>query len=121
MFETDVETEVDRGDAGVADAVRFRVTVRNRGDEPATLSFRSSQRVEVTAWPVDGDGDDADPAWRASADRMHAQLLDTETVGPGDARTYDATWESPPTGRYRVDGAVVAADRDLTATTTLSV
>ncbi|MFB6127023.1 MAG: BsuPI-related putative proteinase inhibitor [Halolamina sp.] len=123
MLETDIEAEVD-ADGGT---VRFRLTVRNRGDDPAELSFRSSQRVEVTVRPADSGGDhddgdaEVDPVWRASEGRMYAQMLDSETVAPDDARTYEATWESPPAGSYRVKGEVVAADRDLTATTTVSI
>ncbi|WP_128906548.1 BsuPI-related putative proteinase inhibitor [Halorubrum amylolyticum] len=114
---------VDDSDGGGID---LALTVRNAGDSPETLRFRTGQRADFAAYRVDdgvtgedrGDAD-ADPVWRYGTGRMFTQVLDSETLEPGEATTYEVTWGDPPPGRYRIVGEVTAEECDLTATATV--
>lgn len=104
------------------------LTVRNVGDEPVTLRFRTGQRADFAAYALDsGDGVDDDwspaddPVWRHGEGRLFTQALGTETLVPGESTTYEGTWPDPPPGRYRLVGEVTAEARDATATAVVEV
>ena len=73
------------------DTVRFVLQVTNTGPAPVTLDFTSGQSFDFV---VTRDGGEV---WRWSADRGFTQALRSETLAPGETRTYDAAW-SPPAG-----------------------
>jgi len=124
VLDADVDAAADDG------GLTLRLTVTNSGDDPVELGFASSQRVEFVARPTDAppaddgdlvDGADDAVAWRASAGRMYAQALGTETVPAGGSVSLEERWPDPPAGEYRVVGAVVArGERDLRAATTVT-
>ncbi|GAB3698056.1 BsuPI-related putative proteinase inhibitor [Halorubrum pallidum] len=96
-------------DARTAPAVEFALTVRNDGDEPITLRFRTGQRADFAATPIGTgtepvEGTDPEPVWRHGDGRLFTQATGTETLSPGDAETYEGTWADPPPGTYAVDG-----------------
>lgn len=101
-------------DATVDDAVEFQFRVRNTGDSPVDLQFRSGKVADVTV----SDGDEE--VWRWSDDRMFTQALQSRTLAPGETLEQAFTWDDPQPGRYTATGTL-AAQQDAEATTTLSV
>ena len=85
----DAALEVESGDP-----VTFALTVTNAGDDPRELTFRSGLDADFA---VSRDGEEC---WRWSDGRMFTQALRTETVAPGESRTYTETWEPPESGTY---------------------
>lgn len=109
-------------DGGLALSLR----IENAGSEPVTLDFRTGQRAEFTAHPTDEEatgfeGAQTDPVWRYGADRMFAQALGSETIEPGEAVGYEATWRDPPSGTYRIVGKTASTDRSVRAETVVAV
>jgi len=125
----------DRGDGdgdgtgGDSGALDLTLTVRNAGDAPETLRFRTGQRADFAAYRIgDADagggapeGDGGDPVWRYGTGRLFTQVLGSETLEPGESTTYEATWGAPPAGAYRIVGEVTAEECDLRATATTDV
>jgi len=95
------------------DGVVLSLRIENGGSEPVTLRFRTGQRADFTAYPVDGDS--ADSVWRYGAGRMFTQALASETLAPGESVGYEGTWRDPPAGTYRIVGEATATDRDVRA------
>ncbi len=95
--------------------VRFVLAVENEGDQSTELTFSDAQRAEFV---VRADGEER---WRSDADRLFAQVLGTETLGPGERREYDAEWTAPSPGRYTVEGFLTTPDADARAEATFSV
>jgi hypothetical protein len=87
-----------------ADSLRFSLAVTNAGAAPVTLEFPTSQRYDFAV--LDG----ARELWRWSADCGFAQALGTETLAPGQTRTWTEAW--------RPDAAL--RGRQLTAVGTLA-
>ena len=109
-------------DGGVALSLR----IENAGAESVTLDFRTGQRAEFTAYPAAeeadaSDGREADPVWRYGAGQMFTQALGSETIAPGEAVGYEATWRGPPSGSYRVVGEVTATNRGARAEAVVDV
>lgn len=73
------------------DSVRFVYQVTNAAGAPVALTFPSGQSFDLV---VEGGGREL---WLWSADRMFTQAVRTETLAPGETRTYTAAW-SPPAG-----------------------
>ena len=70
-----------------ADTVRFVFHVTNSGAQPLVLEFNSSARYDFEVrTPAEQE------IWRWSADQMFAQVLGSDTVGPGQTRRYSAAW-----------------------------
>lgn len=108
------------------DGVALSLRIENAGSEPVTLGFRTGQRAEFTAYPADegpngSDGGQGDPVWRYGAGRTFTQALGGETVCPGEAVAYEATWRDPPPGTRRVVGEATATDRDVRAEAVVAV
>jgi hypothetical protein len=97
------------------DDVQFSLAVENAGDESVTLSFRNGMRADFAV----RDGDEV--VWRWSEGRMFTQALGSETIDPGETRSFGATWEDPEPGGYTVVGELAADDHDATAETEFSV
>lgn len=74
-----------------ADSVRLVLQVTNAQDAPVELEFRSGQSFDFVV--LQGERE----LWRWSADRMFTQALRSETLAPGETRTYTASW-APPAG-----------------------
>lgn len=72
-----------------ADSVRFVLQVTNASAAPVGLEFSSGQSFDFV---VSRDGAEL---WRWSADRMFTQALRSETLAPGETRTYEAAWRPP--------------------------
>jgi len=137
-IDADGASDTDASDAD-GGGIDLALTVRNAGDAPDTLRFRTGQRADFAAYRIDdtdsgggnggrenggsgndgggnaGDGGSADPVWRYGTGRLFTQVLGSETLEPGESVTYEATWGDPPPGRYRFVGEVTAEEHDLTA------
>ncbi|WP_144920520.1 BsuPI-related putative proteinase inhibitor [Halorubrum salsamenti] len=121
----DTEGTADGDDDGGID---LALTVRNAGDAPETLRFRTGQRADFAAYRTGEEGEEDggespldDPVWRYGTGRMFTQVLGSETLEPGESTTYEATWGDPPPGPYRTVGEVTAEEHDLTATTIVEI
>ena len=105
------------------DGVDLALSVSNDGDEPVTLRFRTGQRADFAAHPVDEttpiDGSDA--VWRHGAGRLFTQVLGSETLEPGESVTYEATWPDSPSGTHRLVGRLTAEESEIRATATVTV
>jgi hypothetical protein len=71
------------------DSVRFLLQVTSTATEPVTLTFPSGQSADFMV--LQGDRE----LWRWSADRMFTQAIRTETLAPGETRSYEAVWTRP--------------------------
>lgn len=98
-----------------ADAVTFTYTVENTGVDPVELDFRSAQTHDVAV--LDGGSE----VWRWSDGRMFAQMLQRETLDPGDSETYRATWDDPQPGDYEAVAGLAARGADCEARASFSV
>lgn len=93
----------------------LRLTVRNEGDEPAELTFRSGQTAEFVA------RDETGVAWRWSDDRAFTQQIRTETLAPGEELDAEGRWPDPEPRTYTVTATLTATDHRPTATATVEV
>lgn len=85
-----LEVQVER------DAVRLELRVTNPTAAPVILEYPTSQRYDFAVLRPDGG-----EVWRWSAERMFAQVLGTETLGPGETVEYGAGWDAAgAVGRY---------------------
>lgn len=103
----DTEVETDR--------VSFAFTVENEGDEPVTLSFRDACTADFAV--LDGE----DERWRWSRGRMFTQALQSESLDPGEAVTYEGEWQSPKSGTHTAVATLEADDHDCEVRTEVSV
>lgn len=87
-----------------ADTVVFTLAVTNAGAAPVTLEVPTAQRYDFAV--LDGSRE----AWRWSAGRGFAQALGSETLAPGQTRSWSEGWRP---------GAALRG-RDLTAVGTLA-
>ncbi|MFP4590979.1 MAG: BsuPI-related putative proteinase inhibitor [Halobacteriales archaeon] len=99
------------------DAVQFTYRVRNRGDEPVDLRFRSGQRIDVVVTEADSDR----PAWRASDGRMYTMAIGFVHLDPGEAATFEEVWREPRPGAYRAEATLAADGVAAPAETTFDV
>lgn len=97
------------------DRVTFRFRVRNDGDEPAELAFSDNGHADFA---VETDGEER---WRWSDGRTFAQVIETETIGPGDSVRYDGEWDAPEPGTYTAIATLRARSRALEVRTAFTV
>lgn len=102
-------------DVTVGDAVAFRLSVSNAGDEPVELRFRDGQAAEFVVLADD------EPVWRWSDGRMFTQALWGERLASGESVTYDGVWETPEPGGYEAVGSLAATNADVEARSRFSV
>ncbi len=103
----DTEVETDR--------VSFTFTVENEGDEPVTISFRDACTADFAVL------DDGEERWRWSQGRMFAQALQSESLDPGEAVTYEGEWQDPEAGTHTAVATLEADNHDCEARTEVSV
>jgi hypothetical protein len=87
-----------------ADSVVFSLQVTNTAAGPLELSFSSGQSFDFVVMRG------AEEVWRWSSDRMFTQALRSDTLAPGETRSYSATWAPVPraSGEYTVHGRLTA-------------
>jgi hypothetical protein len=89
------------------DAVGFELVVRNAGDDPVEVTFRSGQDADFVV--LDGD----DEVWRASDDQLFTQALRPATFDPGTEQTYRGKWSDPEPGEYTVVATLAVTEEDV--------
>jgi hypothetical protein len=96
-----------------ADSAVFTLQVTNTAAAPLALTFGSGQTFDFIVMRG------AQEVWRWSGDRMFTQSLRSETIGPGETRTYTATWTPLPraSGDYTVRGILTALNVQAEQTT----
>ncbi len=78
--------------------ITARLTVINDAKDAVILGFSSSQRYDFAIETEAGE-----TRWRWAGDRMFAQMLGEETLGPGKGLVYTERFPAPrEPGRYRV-------------------
>lgn len=90
-------------------AVAFELGVRNTGDDPVEVTFRSGLDADFA---VLDDGE----VWRASDGQMFTQALRPETFEPGAERTYRGEWSDPDPGEYTVVATLAVTDEAMEKT-----
>jgi hypothetical protein len=106
-----LETAAD----GARDAVMFVFTVTNTGDEAVELQFSDSCKAEFV---VEDDGTEV---WRFTEGRMFAQVLSSETLGPGEQATYEAEWSDPEPGEHTAVAELRAQNESCEARIDVSI
>jgi hypothetical protein len=100
-------------------SVEFAYVVENVGDAVVDLQFSDSQTHEVVVF------EDGEPVWSFSEDRMFMQMLQSESIAPGESVSYSATWEDAAAGDYDARAWVTANElgegSDADADTSFSV
>ncbi|MFC7045434.1 BsuPI-related putative proteinase inhibitor [Halobacteriaceae archaeon GCM10025711] len=93
-----------------ADAVTFAFTISNAGDDSVELSFPDGCKADFV---VESEGAER---WRWSEGRMFTQMLETQTLAPGESVIYEGEWDAPEEGEYTARAALQATNYDLEAT-----
>ncbi len=90
----------------IEDSVRFTFMATNASDAPLELTFPTGQSFDFVVM------ENGRELWRWSEDRMFTQAIRTETLAPGETRTYHAVWQPPPgvSGRVTVRGFLTAQE-----------
>lgn len=101
------ELRADRTSVRVGETITLRYTVTNRSRRAQTLRFSSGQRFEIEARrdpePNARYREGALTVWRLSQDQMSTQALGQLSLGPGERRTFTASWR--PESRQVRDGS----------------
>jgi len=101
--------------AASSGSVQFTFAVTNDGSDPVDLNFSSAQTHDVA---VLSDGAEV---WRFSDGQMFAQMLQSETLAPGETVTYEAAWSDPDPGEYEAVAELATRDAGCEARATFSV
>lgn len=84
--------------------VDLALKITNRGSDPVTLQFSTSQRYDFLVLDAADD-----TVWRWSADKMFMQVLGQEQLGPGESRDFrEHVAVALPPGEYAAVGRVTA-------------
>lgn len=78
------------------DAVEFELVVENADAGSMDLAFRSGMLADFAV--LDGDAE----VWRWSEGRMFTQVLQTQSLDPGETKAMTAEWSDPDPGDYEV-------------------
>ena len=92
-----------------AESIDILVRLTLRSTEPVTLTFPSSQRNDMRIW-----NDKGEIVYTWSADKLFAQVLTREQVGPGE-RTFAfvANVSNLPVGRYVAEAWLATQSREF--------
>jgi hypothetical protein len=93
----------------VADTVVLEIHVTNVAASPIVLEFGSTQRYDFEIATAAGEA-----LWRWSAARSFAQVVEQETLQPGETRRYSATWVGEGReGEFIASGWVVSSSHPV--------
>ena len=107
-LESSVTLDGNRFRFTVGAPISMTLSVTNCGDDPLHRFYRDSQRYDFIVQEAE-DAEVGSEAWRWSANRVFAQVLGEETLGPGETVTYTEVWnqdnnlgQQVASGRYHV-------------------
>ena len=103
-------------DVTVGNGVEFEFAVHNGGDDPVEMRFADAQTFDVVV-----ERDDGEEVWRFSEGMMFAQMLQEETLSPGETETFEAVWDEPDPGEYHARGTLTATNADCSAEASFTV
>jgi intracellular proteinase inhibitor BsuPI len=97
--------------------ITLSLTVSNPTGQPVVMRFNSAQRCDFTIQDQRGN-----TLWQWGADRMFAQVLGEETLGPGGSTVYRERFGGHlPPGTYRAIGTLLATGGHLSAEAPVTV
>ena len=96
-----------------ADSVHFVLLVTNTTESAIELSFRDGQTFDFIV--TSGSGE----VWRWSEEQMFIQALQTDRMGPGESRRYEAAWRPPDGvgGEYLATGRLTSSSHPIEQST----
>ena len=108
----EVSLSTDKAVYRSGEPIALTLSVSNHTGAALRLEFPSTQRFDFAIRDAAGN-----QIWRWSADRLFAQMLGAEAIGPARPQiVYHAEFTGRLTpGFYRVEGTLVARDRPLSA------
>ena len=113
-----VSLTTDKAIYAVGESIVMELIVFNRTAESLTFDFRNAQHYDFIIEDAEGNG-----VWQWAEGRMFAQILGEETLGPGrEEMVYTETYAGPlQPGGYKVTGTLIAANRPLSASLTMTI
>lgn len=100
-----------------AEVVTMQVRLTLRTASPVLLTFPSGQRFDLRLW-----NDRGEIVYTWSADKLFAQVLTHDQVGPGEKTfAFRAEVPNPPPGRYLAEAWLATQSREYTGTVGVEV
>jgi hypothetical protein len=97
-----LQVQVERAEVGLV------LHLTNLTAGPVVLEFTSGQRYDFEVWQG------GRLLWRWSEGQMFTQALGSEQLGPGESRSYGASWRPEGrTGSFEAVGRVTASNRSI--------
>ena len=97
-----ITISTDKPEYFVTQKVNFVLTIKNKGLNPIMLNFSTSQRYDFVI--LKGKN----KIWVWSRDKVFLQVLGSEILEPGEAKSYSETWTPTETGDYTLIGIVTS-------------
>lgn len=104
-------------DVTVDDGVTFVFAVHNAGDDTVDMQFSDAQTFDVAVERADT----GEEVWRFSHGMMFAQMLQEQTLSPGETDQFEATWDDPAPGQYHAHGTLAATNVSCDADASFTV
>jgi hypothetical protein len=107
-----VSLTTDKNSYRRGETVSFTITARNNSTTTRELNFSSGKSFDITVVPV-GKADS--PRWDWSRGMMFTMAMRTESLAPGETKSWEATWNQTdnaravmPRGSYEARAKVTA-------------
>lgn len=120
--DTQVKALTDKSTYALGEPVNITVQVNNTGSSPTTLNYRSGQEYDII---VKKGGQEV---WKWSVGKFFTQELHSQTLAPGESRTFKESWpqtangDQPITaGEYQVIGVSTADQNVESAPVTIAI
>ena len=113
-----IHLATDRKAYAPGDTIRATLTITHHGTRSVALEFGTSQRCDFEIHDAAGR-----TVWRWAADRMFAQMIGEETLGPERrAMLCREHFTAPGTpGRYQLVGKLVSGNQPMQATVAVTL
>ena len=113
-----VSLTTDKAIYAAGESIVIELIVFNRTSKNLTFDFRDAQHYDFMIEDTEGNS-----VWRWAEGRMFIQVLGEETLGPGrEEVVYTGTYAGPlQPGGYKVIGALISANRPLSASLTITI